>query len=228
MRFIKSKAQVVVSCHLPKESIWEWTKGGRVKHLIAKNALVAERISSIVSETTGSICWAMEILVVAALSLNVDAIRTVEHFAGFSVGIDVAGKTNRGWWGRWTFVGNQVEGTDHAAGPSNDTLHDISVGDREESTSDGVGPYNSCTQPHSARLINAPEIGQDGSHTHQISSKETEETDNSTDTDQDFDRDTITLGKDIRESHDKIVVNMVSEEDTVDDQTQAQTDRKDG
>jgi hypothetical protein len=86
--------------------------------------------------------------------------------------------------------------------PSHGSLHDIRVGDGKQTARDRVGPDNNGAQPNGQGLVNAPHVGTNNAHTHQVTGEEHEEGGNRNESHQDFHDLSVTTRKDVGERED--------------------------
>mmetsp|Transcript_10739 Transcript_10739/g.29614 ORF Transcript_10739/g.29614 Transcript_10739/m.29614 type:complete len:447 (+) Transcript_10739:1075-2415(+) len=224
-----SKAQDKDGGPIPKESIWEGGKSLEIAHLVGEDALVSKGIgTTIISVTIRCSSRAPKGFVVAASIVGFNTGCTVVHIADTAIAnvvrIDVAGETNTGR-GRFWFVRNEPVRHNNTSRPANHTLNHICVRHREETSACRVHPNDNRGDPNGSFLRDIPQIACNGSKTDKVSSQEHGKGAHGTETDQNFDRLSISLGKDIGQGQNFFVVDVMGQKDSIEQQGNSQTNR---
>lgn len=136
--------------------------------------------------------------------------------------------SNRRWRSVGFFVGDEPKGHDDASGPSHESLNYVGIGDGEESATGGVDPDDTGSYPDGGGIGNTPNVAGNGPESDEIPGEEHEKAANGGQGDEDFDDLAVALGEDIGQREDFIVVDVVGEEYTVEDETESESNGNDG
>jgi len=164
--------------------------------------------------------------VVAAGAGDVEAGDAAVERADVRVGVDVAGKADRGRRGALVGVGDEPEGRHHDAAPADRRLDDVRVGDRIQSPADGVGPDDGGSEPDRAADGDVPDVGLDDPDPDQISGQEHDEAGDRGQAHQDLHRLAVTARQHVRQREaalGALVVDLGGQQEAVEEQREGQS-----